>query len=147
MYKSIVVGTDGSSTARQAVVHAAKLAAQNDAELHIVHAFQPPDVAVLADTAAIPMNPVEWRKETEAHAERVCADAVLEAQELGAKAESHAVPGGAAEALIQVAETVGADLLVVGNRGMSGVKRFFLGSVPNTVSHHSPCNLLILRTT
>jgi nucleotide-binding universal stress UspA family protein len=45
-----------------------------------------------------------------------------------------------------VAENVGADLVVVGNRGMSGVRRFVLGSVPNKVSHHSPCNLLIVDT-
>ena len=57
------------------------------------------------------------------------------------------VAGDAPAALIHVANEVGADLIVIGNRGMSGKKRFVLGSVPNTVSHHSPCNLLIVDTT
>jgi nucleotide-binding universal stress UspA family protein len=63
------------------------------------------------------------------------------------KVEIHAVPGEPADALIGVAKEVGADLLVVGNRGMSGARRFVLGSVPNKVSHHSPCNLLVVDTT
>jgi nucleotide-binding universal stress UspA family protein len=46
-----------------------------------------------------------------------------------------------------VAEEVGADLLVVGNKGMTGAKRFLLGSVPNKISHHAPCSVYIVRTT
>jgi nucleotide-binding universal stress UspA family protein len=49
--------------------------------------------------------------------------------------------------LIETAERVGADLLVIGNKGMSGVRRFVLGSVPNKISHHCPCSLLIVHTT
>ena len=45
------------------------------------------------------------------------------------------------------AEEVGADLIIVGNKGMSGAKRFLLGSVPNKVSHHAPCSVMIIRTT
>jgi nucleotide-binding universal stress UspA family protein len=46
-----------------------------------------------------------------------------------------------------VAEERGSDLIVVGNKGMTGAKRFLLGSVPNKVSHHAPCSVLIIRTT
>jgi hypothetical protein len=45
-----------------------------------------------------------------------------------------------------VAQSVGADLVVVGNRGMTGVKRFVLGNVPNKISHHAPCSILIVDT-
>lgn len=55
--------------------------------------------------------------------------------------------GEAADTLINAAETEGADLIVVGNRGMSGATRFLLGSVPNKVSHHAPCDLMIVKTT
>ena len=61
--------------------------------------------------------------------------------------ELHAVPGDAADALASVATEVGGDLIVVGNRGMSGMRRFLLGSVPSKVSHHCPCSLLIVDTT
>ena len=54
--------------------------------------------------------------------------------------------GDAADALLKVAEDAGCDLLVVGNRGMAGVRRFVLGSVPNKLSHHCPSSLLIVDT-
>ena len=60
--------------------------------------------------------------------------------------EMHSVPGEPADVLIGVAEEFGAGLVVVGNRGMSGARRFILGSVPNKVSHHCPCSLLIVDT-
>ena len=62
-------------------------------------------------------------------------------------AEPVAVPGPPAEVLINETERVGADLLVVGSVGMSGARRFLLGSVPNKVSHHAPCSVMIIRTT
>ena len=55
--------------------------------------------------------------------------------------------GDPADAILDVAEEQGADLIVVGNKGMTGAKRFLLGSVPNKVSHHAPCSVLIVRTT
>ena len=50
------------------------------------------------------------------------------------------------EAVLGYAESIGADLIVVGNQGMTGKRRFILGSVPNAVSHHAPCSVLIVRT-
>jgi nucleotide-binding universal stress UspA family protein len=64
----------------------------------------------------------------------------------GVHAEAHCVAGDAADALIRVATDARADLIVVGNRGMAGARRFVLGSVPNTVSHHCPSSLLIVDT-
>ena len=61
--------------------------------------------------------------------------------------ETFARQGDAADAILDVAEEQRADLIVVGNRGMTGAKRFLLGSVPNKVSHHAPCSVLIVRTT
>ena len=62
------------------------------------------------------------------------------------QAETHNVGGDPADALMRVATDTGADLLVVGNRGMAGARRFVLGSVPNKVSHHCPASLLIVDT-
>jgi nucleotide-binding universal stress UspA family protein len=63
------------------------------------------------------------------------------------RVERFARPGDAADAILDVAEEQRCDLIVVGNRGMTGAKRFLLGSVPNKVSHHAPCSVLIVRTT
>jgi nucleotide-binding universal stress UspA family protein len=77
-------------------------------------------------------------------------DATLaEAGEVMAAADvefaAYARSGDAADAILDVAEERGADLIVVGNRGTTGAKRFLLGSVPNKISHHAPCAVLIIR--
>ena len=68
-------------------------------------------------------------------------------QEAGVEVETFAREGDPADAILDVAEERDADLIVVGNKGMTGAKRFLLGSVPNKVSHHAPCSVLIIRTT
>jgi nucleotide-binding universal stress UspA family protein len=73
-------------------------------------------------------------------------EASAQAQEAGVEAETYARQGDPADAILDVAEERGADLIVVGNKGMTGAKRFLLGSVPNKVSHHAPCSVLIIRT-
>jgi nucleotide-binding universal stress UspA family protein len=69
---------------------------------------------------------------------------VLHAQ--GIETESHARKGDPADALLHVADEQDADLIVVGNKGMTGAKRFLLGSVPDKISHHASCSVLIVRT-
>ena len=64
-----------------------------------------------------------------------------------AEVETFARVGDAADAILDVAEEQGSDVIVVGNKGMTGATRFLLGSVPNKVSHHAPCSVLIIRTT
>jgi len=149
MYRNIVVGTDGSSTAAVAVGHAADLAKLTGATVHIVHAFRTVSTAYLAAATSAPT----WTDDLEetnasivAEADRVCADAAAELSRQGVNVETHARPGDAADLLVAVAKEVGADLVIVGNRGMTGAKRFVLGSVPNKVSHHCPCSLLIVET-
>ena len=68
------------------------------------------------------------------------------AEERGVPVEIFARRGDPADAILDVAEEQGADLIVVGNKGMTGAKRFLLGSVPNKISHHAPCSVLIIRT-
>ncbi len=60
---------------------------------------------------------------------------------------THAREGDPADAILEVAEQTDADLIVVGNKGMTGARRFLLGSVPNKISHHAPCSVYIVRTT
>jgi nucleotide-binding universal stress UspA family protein len=69
------------------------------------------------------------------------------ARERGIEVSTHAREGDPADAIIDVAEETNADLVIVGNKGMTGARRFLLGSVPNKISHHAPCSVLIVRTT
>jgi nucleotide-binding universal stress UspA family protein len=68
------------------------------------------------------------------------------AREAGVPVNVYPRQGDPADAILDVAEEQDADLVVVGNKGMTGAKRFLLGSVPNKVSHHAPCSVLIIRT-
>jgi nucleotide-binding universal stress UspA family protein len=150
MYDVIIVGTDGSDTAAVAVEHATRLAASTGATLHIVHVYQTVStgqIAMAATAGAATGDFEEANAGSAADSERICQRAATNAQREGVKVETHARPGDAGDVLVGIAEEVGADLLVIGNRGMSGVRRFVLGSVPNKVSHHCPCSLLIVDTT
>ena len=75
------------------------------------------------------------------------AEVVAQAAARDVACSPHSRQGDPADAILDVAEETSADLIVVGNKGMTGAKRFLLGSVPNKVSHHAPCSVLIIRTT
>ena len=149
MYQQIVVGTDGSAGAGIAVEHAMELARLSGATLHVVSAHRITTPYQLAAASEVGMAAAAVGESNEAShddAQRVCDNAVERAKGLGVAAEPHCVPGDAADALLTVAKDTGCDLLVVGNRGMTGVRRFVLGSVPNKLSHNSPSSLLIVDT-
>jgi nucleotide-binding universal stress UspA family protein len=150
MYKVIVVGTDGSDTARVAVQEATMLASLAGATLHIVHVAQLKSSGVITYAATGGTSELSDAYKNEAivaKSREICEEAETEARHLGVEVEVHAVEGEPADTLIAVAQNVDADLLVVGNRGMSGARRFVLGSVPNSVSHHCQYSLLIVDTT
>jgi nucleotide-binding universal stress UspA family protein len=146
VFRTIVVGTDGSDTAGEAVRQAVELARTLGARVHVVTAYEPvPAARVRAEAQQAPAR-AEW-----AVADRADVDATLEAaagqaREAGVPVEVYARQGDPADAILDVAEEQHADLVVVGNKGMTGAKRFLLGSVPNRVSHHAPCSVLIIRT-
>lgn len=146
MYKAVVVGTDGTARAQVAVAHAAGLARATGAAVHVVHAYRLPSAAMVATPE---MGAVAAGTDADARAAaQALADDVAETLRRDGVAEvrAHAVPGGAADSLCRVAEDVGADLVVVGNKGMTGARRL-LGSVPNAVAHHAACAVLIVPTT
>jgi nucleotide-binding universal stress UspA family protein len=147
VFQVIVVGTDDSETAAEAVRQAAELAKLHAARLHVVTAYQP---VLTSDTeAARQQLPAElqWMISPGERADALLRDIADGIRGSGVEVETHARTGDPANAIIDVAEEQGADLIVVGNKGMSGVARFLLGSVPNKVAHHAPCDVLIVRTT
>jgi nucleotide-binding universal stress UspA family protein len=143
MYKVIVVGTDGSARAGIAVGEALALAKMSGANLHAVNVVHPAVSSGFADSREAQVQVTGMREE----AERIRKQLLAHAEAEGVSIEIHNPGSGdVADALLGVAEAVSADLLVVGNRGMSGMKRFVLGSVPNKVSHQAPCSVLIVNT-
>jgi nucleotide-binding universal stress UspA family protein len=148
VFDSILVGTDGSDTATTAVRHAIGLAMGLGAKLQIVSAYEPTaDERLLLERTQVPAD-VEWTVNPRSDVLELLDRACSEARDAGvAEVETFARQGDAADAILDVAEEQRADLIVVGNKGMTGAKRFLLGSVPNKVSHHAPCSVLIVRTT
>jgi nucleotide-binding universal stress UspA family protein len=148
VFGSIVVGTDGSDTAQEAVKQAIELARIADAALEVVSAYEPVSAQRLRDEASEAPKDMQWsigpREDVDATLSRVAE----EAKEAGvATVRTFARQGDPADAILDVAEEQRSGLIVVGNKGMTGAKRFLLGSVPNKVSHHAPCSVLIIRTT
>jgi nucleotide-binding universal stress UspA family protein len=123
VFRRILVGTDGSATATEAIDRAVDVAAQLGASLTIMSAGS--------------------RK----RAETVVEKELARLSGSGVAVDTRVAEAEPATAQVDAVEDGGYDLLVVGNKGMTGVSRFFLGSVPNKVSHHVTCSLLIVRTT
>jgi nucleotide-binding universal stress UspA family protein len=147
MFRSIVVGTDGSDTARKAVEEAIDLAKSVGAAVCLVSAYEPVPQARLREEAKQIPDDLQWMVNPREEVDATLSDAADVVREAGLEVEQFAREGDPADAILDVAEERGADLIVVGNKGMTGARRFLLGSVPNRVSHHAPCSVLIVRTT
>lgn len=139
MYRTVVVGADDSATAREAVMVAADVAQAGGGKLHIVTAYDPRSVT-------IEHLPADVRYSADHPAEALLRRLSELVSERGLEPVVHAAEGDPADAIVRVAEDVEADLIVVGNKGMKGVRRV-LGSVPNSVAHKAPCSVLIADTT
>ncbi len=147
MFERIVVGTDGSETAAEAVKQAIELARLSDATLDIVSAFEPvPQSRIREESGEIPGD-VAYAVGPREDVNTILEAAAAPALQAKVEVNTHPREGDPADVILDVAEEIKADLIVVGNKGMTGAKRFLLGSVPNKVSHHAPCSVLIVRTT
>ena len=122
MYKKILIATDGSPTAGKAAERGVSLAKDVGAEVILLSVGDPATAEPVVQEAAKTLGK-------------------------GLSVSTLARAGNAADVICTVAEEEGVDLIVVGNKGMTQGKRFLLGNVPNLVSHHAPCNVLIVKTT
>lgn len=147
MFKSIVVGTDGSESAAEATREAIDLAEAVGATLEIVSAYEPVPTQRLSEVRREAPEDVQWAINPRGEVDAMLETAAARAREAGVPVNVYPRQGDPADAILDVAEETEADLIVVGNKGMTGAKRFLLGSVPNKVSHHAPCSVLIIRTT
>ena len=146
MFGSIVVGTDGSDTAKEAVRQATDLAKMTGSSIDLVSAYEPVSSARLREEAQQVPKDLEWMVNPREDVEATLDTAVEQIKEAGVEVQKFAREGDPADAILDVAEERSAGLIVVGNKGMTGASRFLLGSVPNKVSHHAPCSVMIVRT-
>ena len=122
--------------------------AVSGAALEIVSAYEPVSAHRLRDEAVEAPKDLQWSISPREDVDATLSEVAEQAREAGVETvRTFARQGDPADAILDVAEEQGSGLIVVGNKGMTGAKRFLLGSVPNKVSHHAPCSVLIIRTT
>jgi nucleotide-binding universal stress UspA family protein len=134
--ESIVVGTDGTETAERAVDRAGAIARAFGATVDVVSAYSDDQTPLVG----------AGRQGDRAHAQQHVDRAQERLAKQGVESEAHLTNQEAGRALVAIADEQHAQMIVVGNRGMGGAKRV-LGSVPNYVSHHANCDVVIVRTT
>ena len=147
MLDRIVVGTDGSETATAAVKTAVELARLSGAKLEIVSAYQPIPQSRLREEESGISGDISHTINPREDVQLVLGNAAAEAKKANVDVVTHPREGDPADAILDVAEENDADLVLVGNKGMTGARRFLLGSVPNKISHHAPCDVWIVKTT
>ena len=140
MFSTVAVGTDGSSTAADAVKAAAEIARRFDAKVLLLSAFR--------ESGEAPSDPSgeeeQWAFNPVARLREILARQEDELRRQGLDCSTLFEEGDPADVLVRLADISGADLLVIGNKGM---RRRVLGSVPNTVAHRAPCAVLVVKTT
>ena len=141
MISTVAVGTDGSATADEALKQAAEIADRLGAKLVLLSAFQ--------DSKGTPAGggkdvELQWASSSSARVRTILERSEADLRAAGIECETHADEGDPAEVLVGLAAECGADLLVIGNKGM---RRRVLGSVPNTVTHKADCSVLVVKTT
>ena len=142
MLSTVAVGTDGSPTASDAVRMAVDVARRYEAKLVLLSAFK--DSAGAARSGDDSSSEIDWASSGSARVREILARTEDELRRQGIDCTTRADEGDPAEVLVRLAEESGADLLVIGNKGM---QRRVLGSVPNTVTHKAPCSVLVVKTT
>jgi nucleotide-binding universal stress UspA family protein len=134
--QSIVVGTDGSDTAERAVDRAGAIARAFGATIHVVSVYSDDKTPLVG----------AGRQGDRVHAQQAVDRAQERLAKEGVQSEAHVSNREAGRELVAIADETRAQMIVVGNRGMTGAKRL-LGSVPNYVSHHAHCDVVIVRST
>jgi nucleotide-binding universal stress UspA family protein len=144
MVQTVAVGTDGSGTADKAVEFAIDLAARYEAKIVFISAYNPVSESRLRREGRDAPDDLQWMINPAEDVDATLRQCEERAEERGLRWASEARQGDAAKILVELAAGNDADVLVIGNKGMD---RKLLGSVPNSVSHHAPCSVLIVKTT
>ena len=140
----ILLATDGSGDARLALRAATDLSRETGSELHLVHVIaRLPRYAyagITPDVYALVLKKQDRAGRELLHEELRCAQ-----EEGGGAIEAHLRKGSAVDDVLDLAEEIGAGLIVLGSRGLGPVKRLVMGSVSDGVAHGAPCPVLVMR--
>jgi nucleotide-binding universal stress UspA family protein len=142
--ETVAVGTDGSDTATTAVQFAIELAEKFGSRIVFISSYRPVSESRLKHEQKDAPQDVQWAINPAEDVEDALRSVEALADEHGLKWTSEAREGDPSDVLVDLAEEHGADVLVIGNKGMH---RRVIGSVPNSVSHKAKCSVMIVKTT
>jgi nucleotide-binding universal stress UspA family protein len=139
---NFVVGVDFSEPSERAFEAARGLARRLGARVHLVHAFHTPVQGPFPDLIVFPADALASYREA---ATRTLQAMLEKLRAAGVEGHLHLAPGNAVSVIDEVARAVGADLVVVGTRGRTGLPHVLLGSVAERVVRTAPCPVLTVR--
>jgi nucleotide-binding universal stress UspA family protein len=148
---TVLLATDGSEDARLAVTTAVDLANSTSSELHIVFVKEVPHVSGApsywsGEPTGYPYTDEELEHELEQQARKKLDEEVERVRSAGGKvAEAHLRVGAAATEIVALAEDIGAGLIMIGSRGLGGIRRALMGSVSDAVVRHAHCPVMVVR--
>ena len=140
MYKNILVATDGSADAVRAAEAAAEIAASFGSQVTLLAVYSVP-VMLAPETTFVELDQETMRETLDNVLRRTAAPLV----QRNVKFETRTEVGNPAAMIVNVAESIKADLLVVGSHGVGGLRRFLLGSVSDRVGHYAHCTVMIVK--
>lgn len=143
MFRKVLLASDGSNEALRAAQVAAAIAKRFDLPVAVVHVFHAPPLPV--GELSYTYDPVQANREIAEVNQAVQQRTGKPLNEMGVTWTARHEQGHPARVILSVAEEENADLIVMGSRGLSGIKAFFLGSISDRVSHHAHCSVLIVR--
>ncbi|HSK99813.1 MAG TPA: universal stress protein [Rubrobacteraceae bacterium] len=144
----IVLATDGSEEAELAATTAADLASSTRSELHVAIVLAESDYVHPYYEVRFPEAAETLRREAREELQKVLDEQVKRIREAGGNvAQAHLRTGEPDKEIIALAEELGSSLVVVGSRGLSGVRRALMGSVSDSVVRHAHCPVMVVRGT
>jgi nucleotide-binding universal stress UspA family protein len=150
LIKKILVAHDGSKSADRALDFALDLARKYSAEVVIISVFDAPSVSLVAPGIVFaPTSTTRYLDELRAFHEKVLSEALKKAKKVNSalRVTKKLLQGRASEMIVKTAKEVGCDVLVIGSRGLGGIKEFLLGSISHRVADEAPCPVLIVKET
>jgi nucleotide-binding universal stress UspA family protein len=141
-YKRILVGYDGSENAKRALARAIALSTEQGSALRIVVVVT---TVLTAYGPTAPYYPPGFPEQIIKEGKRSLEEALSTAKQAGRSASGSVEDGHPSEIILRLAESEGADLIVLGRRGISGVERFLMGGVSSSVVNHSKCDVLVAK--
>lgn len=145
MFKKILFATDNTAHSEKALPQLIDLAKTNDAEVVILNAYYIPEYLKPNNASGYYIDTAKMEKNLEERGKAILEDVYKKLEEHNIKVELIIENGPAGKAIVDAAEKLNCDLIVVGTRGLGNIKNPIISSVSNFVIHNASCSVLLVQ--